>query len=107
MPGKRQRNGEGTISANADGTWRGAVMLADGKRRQFRAKTEEEARRKLTRLTRDRDLGLPGDHSERLTVGKYMTDWIIAVKPTIRESTWISYELRLRLHVTPTLGKAG
>jgi hypothetical protein len=60
MPGKRRRNGEGTISANTDGTWRGAVTLADGKRRQFRAKTEDEARRKLTRLTHDRDRGLPG-----------------------------------------------
>jgi|GEM_PF-6087295 len=30
MPGKRRRNGEGTISANDDGTWRGAVTLADG-----------------------------------------------------------------------------
>jgi integrase len=101
MPGKRRRNGEGTISANADGTWRGAVTLADGKRRQFRAKTEEEARRKLTRLTHDRDRGLPGGISERLTCGKYFADWLKAVKPTIRENTWISYEHRVRLYVVP------
>jgi hypothetical protein len=75
--------------------------LADGRRKDFRAKTQAEAREKLTRLTRDRDRGLPGDHSERLTCGKYFADWLRAVKSTIRESTWISYEHRVRLYVVP------
>jgi len=40
----------------------------------------------------------------RETFGEYLNDWLIAVKPSIRESTWRSYELNVRVHLIPTLG---
>jgi integrase len=104
MPGKRRRNGEGTISANEDGTWRGAVTLADGQRKQFRAKTEEEARRKLTRLNRERDQGVLMKSDERLTVAAFLTDWLARSKARVRASTHKRYGEQLA-HIIKALGR--
>jgi hypothetical protein len=77
MPGKRRGNGEGTITRRpADGSWRGALTLADGRRKEFRAKTYEEAARKLRQLTHERDQGIQLQSNERLNVAAYLADWL-------------------------------
>lgn len=38
------------------------------------------------------------------TVGAFLDEWLRAIRPTVRPSTWESYSRNLRLHVTPALG---
>jgi integrase len=38
------------------------------------------------------------------TVADFLTEWIDTVRPTVRPSTWASYERNLRIHVTPRIG---
>lgn len=40
----------------------------------------------------------------RGTVAQYLTTWLAAVKPSLRESAWARYEELARLHILPTLG---
>ena len=40
----------------------------------------------------------------RQTVGEYLDDWLVAVKPTLDEATWTSYRRILSLWVTPRIG---
>ena len=53
---------------------------------------------------RKRDAGLPID-VPRQTVAQYMDRWLADVaKPTVRASTYKSYESYVRLHIKPALG---
>src|SRR3990172_8984493 len=56
---KRRAHGEGSIVQLADGTWRAAVPLADGKRKWIRGRTQTEVVRKVTEIRSRRDQGLP------------------------------------------------
>jgi len=104
MPGKRRSNGEGTITQRPDGTWRGSLTLADGRRKDFRAKTQEEARRTLTRLTRERDQGIQLQSDERLTVAAYLADWLKRQKPRLQASSHLRYTEQMA-HVIQALGR--
>jgi integrase len=104
MPSKRG-NHEGHIRQRQDGRWEAKYTAADGKVKSLYRKTQAEARVALTKVQRDRDMGLPGVKDERQTVASYLASWLEAVKPRVRESAWISYEHRIRLYIVPRLGK--
>lgn len=42
----------------------------------------------------------------RQTVGEYSAEWLAAIEPTVRPSTFDSYRRTVRLHVVPYLGAA-
>jgi hypothetical protein len=106
MAGKGKRgNGEGSIVQRPDGTWRGQLTLANGHKKDFRAKTYAEARSKLARLIRERDMGLPAVRDERQTVAQYLASWLEIVRSTVRDSAYISYEKKVRLYLVPRLGR--
>jgi integrase len=100
--GKRGNN-EGSITKRADGRWVARITLESGKRKNFYAKTRQEASRLLASALRDLDKGLlvVGD---KQTVQQYLMTWLPIIKPTLRDSTWIRYEELVRLHIIPTLG---
>lgn len=102
MSGKRGNN-EGSVTRRPDGLWEARITLGGGKRKSFYAKTRQEAARKLAAALRDQEAGLPVVGSAQ-TVEQYLLSWLAAVKPTIRDQTWRVYELRVRVHVIPTLG---
>jgi integrase len=104
MPGKRRGNGEGTITQRPDGTWRGSLTLPDGRRKDFRAETQEEARRTLTRLTRERDQGALMRSDERLTVEAFLLGWLERRKPHLRMSSRARYAEHVA-HIIRALGK--
>jgi integrase len=94
----------------SNGTWWFVVDLApgpDGRRRQAKRrgfKTKAEAQAALDEL---RVAGRQGAYvpPPRQRLGDYLTDeWLPAIKVTIEDSTWASYERYLRLHVIPHLG---
>jgi integrase len=42
---------------------------------------------------------------ERLTVADHLRGWLETVRPTIRATTFVSYEGHVRLHIVPLLGR--
>jgi integrase len=105
MAGKKRGSGEGHIYKRADGRWEAKLRLPDGIRKSAYASTQGEARHELTRLTRERDLGLPILHNERLTLGAFLNDWLERHSASVRYRTARRYSESLRLHVIPKLGR--
>jgi len=106
--GGRRGHGEGSIHRRADGRWVAVLDLgwSNGKRRRkyVYGDTRREAAAKLQRVKDDVSrAGSPSD--DRITVERYLRDWLAAVKPSLRPSTYSKYESALRLHVYPTLGR--
>lgn len=92
------------------GRWYVKVELdpdpATGRRRQkwhsgFATKREAERARidVLSRL----DRGVYVEPS-RQTVGEYLAEWLTAIQPTVRPSTFDSYTRNVRLHVVANIG---
>ncbi|HEY1388099.1 MAG TPA: site-specific integrase [Ktedonobacterales bacterium] len=102
MASKRGNN-EGSIAKRSDGRWMARITLSNGRRKTFYAKTRQEAARLLAAALRDKDKGLP-IVSERQTVEHYLNEWLLIIKPTLRESAWQRYEELIRLHITPVIG---
>jgi len=98
----RRGNGEGNFTKLDNGTWRGRVRLADGKRKYVYGKTRKEAQAKLKEALRAAEEG-------RLVIGKakqtgeYLDDWLEGhVKLTVQPTTYDSYRCdveRLRAHI--------
>jgi integrase len=105
----RRANGEGTIWRRADGRWCGATYAATnrgGRKRVYvYGKTRAEAREKLTALQRDLDRGVRVSE-ENWTVQDYLTRWLEeVVRPQRAPKTYQGYELVVRRHIAPTLGR--
>jgi integrase len=88
MPGKR----------------RGSLTLPDGRRKDFRAKTYEEAGRRLRQLTRERDQGVLILTNESLTVAAFLADWLERRRPKLRASTQVRYREQVA-HINRALGR--
>jgi integrase len=104
MPGKRRSNGEGSIMQRPDGSWRGQLTLANRRKKDFRAKTYAEARAKLARLIRERDMGIDLQTDERLTVASFLAGWLERRKPRLRTSAHRRYSEQLA-HIIRALGR--
>src|SRR5262252_4164764 len=102
MP-KRRANHEGTIYKRQDGRWVASVTLPGGKRKSFYGQTRQEVAQKLTMGLKARLDGLPLP-SERLTVGRYLHEWLEHAQPTMRPSTWRRYRQQLQGYAIPQLG---
>jgi integrase len=107
----RRGRGEGSIyKRESDGKWVGTVNLGygpDGKRKRktVYGKTRREVAEVLKALLRDQQIGKPLATSERLTIGSYLASWLKTVRDDIRPSTFIQYEVSVRCHLTPSLGR--
>ena len=103
--GTRRRNREGSIFCRKDGTWVGIASLADGRRKYLYGLSEEEVRRKLSGTLRAVDAGQVTD-SRGQTVGEFLDRWLTdVVKPNVRPWTYSGYEVHVRLHLKPALGR--
>jgi integrase len=107
MARQRGANGEGGVSRRKDGSWmaRYTVQTPSGRKRKvIYAKSQAEARRKLTEALADRDRGLTYD-AEGLTLEGYLARWLEdSVRGSVKVTTYQSYGSLVRLHVCPTLG---
>ena len=106
---KRRANGEGSIWKRPDGRWIAATYAATnrgGRKRVYvYGKTRAEAREKLTALQREVDRGVRVPE-EQWSVQEYLDFWLEdVVKPNRAPKTYQGYELVVRLHITPKLGK--
>lgn len=105
----RRANGEGTIYPRKDGRYEGAayVLTTDGTRRRIRVygHTREEAAGKLTELMAQHRRGMPAVVNAP-TVASYLAYWLPNVaKPRVRPLTYRSYEMYVREHIVPGLGR--
>lgn len=101
--GKRG-NGEGGISQRPDGLWEARLTLADGRRKSFYNKSRQVVARKLAEALRDRNKGAPIIADERLTVARYLSDWLERMQPPrVRPSTHRRYGQQLA-HVVSAYG---
>jgi len=99
----KRGNNEGSLTHRKDGRWEASVSLGGGKRRRFYAATRQEASRKLNEALRARADRLPL-LTDRLTVGAYLSNWLVGVKPTLRPGTWERYRQYVELHAIPVIG---
>jgi integrase len=102
---KRRGKSEGTVYRRKDGSWCAQVTLPDGKRKNNYAKTQREANAwLLAQRGAVRDNAWVSDES--FTLGGFLDHNLLEVlKPTIRNSTFVSYERVFRLHAKPGLGE--
>lgn len=106
---RKRGNNEGTISRRKDGTWCAAATVGrkeDGrpKRVFFYGKTRQEVADKLCNALNDLRRGTfvePG----KLTVAEWLDIWLTEYKrPSIRPTTYDSYEMIVRCHLKPAIG---
>ncbi|HZU60733.1 MAG TPA: site-specific integrase [Solirubrobacteraceae bacterium] len=60
--------------------------------------------RKLMLALRDQEVGLPVP-DDRLTVERYLAQWLETVRPRVRPWTYRGYEVVVRRHVVPVIGQ--
>ena len=104
---RRRAAGDGSIYRRKDGRWTGEITVAvDGGRvrRYIYGKTQREVRERLQQAREDVRLGVT-PAPERLTVADHLRGWLETVRPTIRATTFVSYEGHVRLHIVPILGR--
>ncbi|HZV49173.1 MAG TPA: site-specific integrase [Candidatus Dormibacteraeota bacterium] len=101
---RRRGNREGTIYQRKDGRWCAELPQVGGKRKRLYARTREEVARKLVLALRDQEVGLPVP-DDRLTVERYLTQWLETVRPRVRPWTYRGYEVVVRRHVVPIIGQ--
>lgn len=106
-----KRRGRGEASVYQDGArWRGAVSLGwdvDGNRvrKKVSGRTKAEVLAKLRELQRGIDAGLPVP-DDRLTVGAFLDRWLTVSLPGhVDDSTRHGYEVQVRRHLKPAVGR--
>lgn len=103
--GHRRGNGEGSIYQRRDGVWCGSLRTPAGARKVVYGRTHNEVRRRLTEIVHSKDSGTFVD-ARGLTVGKFLDQWMAdVVRPSVRSSTFAGYDVNVRLHIKPALGR--
>ena len=76
-----------------------------GKRKSIYGKTQTEVREKLNKVLHNIGEGAYVE-SQSLTLGQWLDEWLKTyAKPHVRPSTYGSYEIFIRGHIKPVLGK--
>ncbi len=108
----RRSNGESSIYEGKDGYWHGRVTVGtkdDGSpdRRHVQAKTRPEVARKVAKLEQERDAGKVRKTGKVWTVEKWLNHWLenIVAPPAITENAYSAYEVAVRVHLVPGIGK--
>ena len=100
---------EGSIYQRQDGRWAGSVHIGyeDGKRvrKHVIGHTRSEVKEKLAALQRAQDEKRPIP-DQRDKVGPFLRRWLDEVaRPTVRASTYASYDDIVAVHLVPGLGR--
>src|SRR5215207_1725443 len=75
------------------------------KRKAIYGKTRQEVAQKLTKAISERDGGLVFD-DENMTLGEHLDSWLNgSVRGSVRQSTFDRYEIAVRVHIKPALGR--
>src|SRR5437660_11632509 len=105
----RRGHHEGSIHERKDGYWTAVVDLGrgpdgKGRRKQYYRKTRREVAEQLKSALSDQQKGLP-IITEKQTLEQFLKHWLEeAAKPTLRATTYATYESHIRNHIIPSLG---
>jgi integrase len=108
--GRKRLNGEGTVSGpRKDGRYVGAfyalTTAGTSKRVYVYGRTREEAHERLVAEQAKAAQGIPVP-AKSWKLGPYFDYWLEnVVRPTRRPATYALYEINIRLHLAPGLGK--
>ena len=101
---KKRANGEGTIRQRKDGRWEG-LYTVNYKRKSVYGKTQAEVRKKLNEILNDINNGMYVENTN-ITLGAWLDEWLeVYAKPSVKLSTYGSYEGYIRNHIKPEIGK--
>jgi integrase len=101
----RRGNHEGTVYQRADGRWMGMLSLPGGFRKSFYGRTPDEVRRQLVEAMHANQRGAEAD-MKSMTVGAFLDMWLDRIaKPRVRAQTFKGYEVNVRVHLKPAIGK--
>jgi integrase len=97
------------VYRRVDGRWEGKVFVdtPDGRRKRVSVygDTEREALDELNKLRDQQRRGVPVA-TTTLTVADYMSYWLEHIaEPSIRRTTYATYEGDVRLHIIPGIGR--
>ena len=105
----RRLNGEGTIRQRKDGLYEVRITSkpdpATGKKKRISryAKTREQALKIRSEL--QLQYGGNAEVPTSLTLGEWLPHWLeLYARPSVRHSTYVSYEGYVRKHLVPALG---
>jgi integrase len=109
MASKRRGQNEGSVFERKDGRWCGLMSLGwengHRKRKYFYGATATEVQEQLLKARSDHSKGLPVA-MERQTVEQFLDHWLeYTVKPSARPRSYESFEIIIRRHIKPELGK--
>ena len=106
---KTRTNGEGNIRQRADGRWEVRVTIGidfatgEPKRISRYAATQEEAVKLLHEVSFIRDTSPKNFQS--ITLGEWLDMCLeVYMRPSLKQSTYLSYESYVRVHLKPALG---
>ncbi len=111
MNRKRRGNNEGSIYQRKDGWWVAAVSGGYDEtgrhlRRSVYGKSKAEVREKLLALQSQVKSAGRVKRPSVETLTSFLTAWVDhVVKPKVRETTYRSYEMTMRVHIFPHVGK--
>jgi integrase len=106
---RKRGNNEGTISRRKDGRWCAAITIGydennKQKRQFFYGKTRQEVAEKLNKAINDIANGLFVEPN-KVTVSEWFDVWLFEYKkPSVRATTYESYEYLNRIHIKPSIG---
>jgi integrase len=106
----RRGNGEGSITKRKDGLYMARYWVetpAGPKRKTIYGKKGEKRQAVADRLAEalgDRSKGLIFD-DENVSVGEYLDTWLKGLTGSVRQSTFDGYEIAVRVHIKPALGR--
>jgi integrase len=104
---RRRPNGDGSIFRRKDGLWAAYLSTELGRRKYFYGTTREEVRKRLSAAIHARESGTLAD-ARGTSLGDYLDQWLAdVVRPNVRPWTYKGYEVHIRLHIKPALGRIG
>ncbi|HHU87405.1 MAG TPA: site-specific integrase [Peptococcaceae bacterium] len=108
---KKRGNNEGTIVQRPDGRWMAQITVGynpvngNPKRRTFYGKTRKEVVEKMDAARAEIRAGTYVEPT-KLTTGDWIKQWLVDyMKPSLRTTTWASYDHIAKLHIIPVIGK--
>ena len=102
----RRTKGEGSLYQAADKSWVFQYRI-DGQRKtkRFKKKTDAKAFQDALTAQMTDEQPAPGQSAEVITLGEWMDRWLESyAKPTVKLSTYCSYEQYIRSHIKPQIG---
>jgi integrase len=98
----KRTSGEGTIYKTTRGKYRAQIVIG-GRRKSKTASSAKECR---DWLREQRGLIYSGTNLTKAdqSLNDYLDDWLRSVQNSRKETTFVSYEFKLRLHVRPYIG---